>query len=400
MATYTPFGANGFSASTEVVYFDYLVYALGSHLPPPINLWSTVQRSKAQTNGAQQLGASLNELSMPQTKGSKAEGVKWLRDAQEKIRDAESVLVIGAGALGVREWAREGRGGCGRLTPCAAEYASDIAWTYGTAVSEPRWAGHQGVPTPKRVTLLSSSSRILPRFQPWMHEEGVRSLQTLGVDVMTGTRADLSTLGDASSLTRQKVQTLDGRQIEADVVVSARQRSDGQLLKQDATHLRQLFCTGQRPNTDYLQVFGDVLDPKTGMASVNAFMQLRQRHTTAKDSVEPHIFVVGDAADAFGALNAGHTAWDQAGVAARNIAKLIGAQEGRVSAEQSKDVKWLQARLEEYHAEPHRIKVSVGLDRAIRESAGEHSIIESGTEDLNAASLWIRRGLDTSDMTV
>ena len=103
MATYTPIGANGFSASTEVVYFDYLVYALGSHLPPPINLWSTVQRSKAQTNGAQQLGASLNELSMPQTKGSKAEGVKWLRDAQDKIRDAESVLVIGAGALGVRE---------------------------------------------------------------------------------------------------------------------------------------------------------------------------------------------------------------------------------------------------------------------------------------------------------
>ena len=94
-------------------------------------------------------------------------------------------------------------------------------------MSEPRWAGHQGVPTLKRVTLLSSSPRILPRFQPWMHEEGVRSLQTLGVDVMTGTRADLSTLGDTSSLTRRTVQTLDGRQIEADVVVSAGQRSKG-----------------------------------------------------------------------------------------------------------------------------------------------------------------------------
>ena len=136
------------------------------------------------------------------------------------------------------------------------------------------------------------------------------------------------------------------------------------------------------------------------MASVNACMQLKQRHTTAEDTVKPHIFVVGDAADAFGALNAGHTAWVQAGVAARNIAKLIAAQEGRVSAEQSKNVTWLQAPLDEYHAEPHRIKVSVGLDRAIRENAGEHSIIENGIEDLNAASLWIRRGLDTSDMTV
>jgi hypothetical protein len=41
------------------------------------------------------------------------------------------------------------------------------------------------------------------------------------------------------------------------------------------------------------------------------------------DSPHPHIFVIGDAADAFGALNAGHTAWTQAEVAARNIVKLI-----------------------------------------------------------------------------
>jgi hypothetical protein len=37
----------------------------------------------------------------------------------------------------------------------------------------------------------------------------------------------------------------------------------------------------------------------------------------------PHIFVVGDAADAFGALKAGHTAYFQAEVAARNIVRLI-----------------------------------------------------------------------------
>src|SRR5258708_7505913 len=37
----------------------------------------------------------------------------------------------------------------------------------------------------------------------------------------------------------------------------------------------------------------------------------------------PHIFVVGDAADAFGALNAGHTAWAQAEVASRNVVRMI-----------------------------------------------------------------------------
>lgn len=37
----------------------------------------------------------------------------------------------------------------------------------------------------------------------------------------------------------------------------------------------------------------------------------------------PNVFVIGDAADAFGAINAGHTAWDQATVAGQNILALI-----------------------------------------------------------------------------
>ena len=36
-----------------------------------------------------------------------------------------------------------------------------------------------------------------------------------------------------------------------------------------------------------------------------------------------HVFVVGDAADAFGAINAGHNAFFQGEVAAQNILKLI-----------------------------------------------------------------------------
>lgn len=40
----------------------------------------------------------------------------------------------------------------------------------------------------------------------------------------------------------------------------------------------------------------------------------------------PNIFVIGDAADAFGALKAGHTAWTQAEVAARNICRIIASR--------------------------------------------------------------------------
>ena len=37
----------------------------------------------------------------------------------------------------------------------------------------------------------------------------------------------------------------------------------------------------------------------------------------------PHIFAIGDAADSFGAINAGHNAYFQADIAAKNILKLV-----------------------------------------------------------------------------
>jgi apoptosis-inducing factor 2 len=40
----------------------------------------------------------------------------------------------------------------------------------------------------------------------------------------------------------------------------------------------------------------------------------------------PHLFCIGDAADAFGALKAGHTAYYQAEVAARNVIRLARAE--------------------------------------------------------------------------
>lgn len=75
-------------------------------------------------------------------------------------------------------------------------------------------------PKPKKVTLLSSSPRILPRFQPWMHEEGVKQLNELGVEVITSSRADMNTLSDTKSRQKRTIRTLNGREIEAEVVVS------------------------------------------------------------------------------------------------------------------------------------------------------------------------------------
>lgn len=155
-------------------------------------------------------------------------------------------------------------------------------------------------------------------------------------------------------------------------------------------YLKQLFFTGQRPNTAYLQTHGDALDAKTGMAHVTRYLQLSK-----KDNQENlnHIFVVGDAA------NAGHNASSQAGLAVRNIARLVALEEGS-RGEKKNSLSWIDSPLESYEAPPHKIKVSVGFNHYINENNGNHTILTNGHEDLNAPNMWRKRGLDISDMTV
>lgn len=67
--------------------------------------------------------------------------------------------------------------------------------------------------------------------------------------------------------------------------------------------------------------------------------------------VYSHIFAVGDAADAFGAIPAGHNAYAQGNIAAKNVIHLIKNCE-------SKDV---VVELEDYVPGPPSIKVSLGM---------------------------------------
>ena len=100
------------------------------------------------------------------------------------------------------------------------------------------------------------------------------------------------------------------------------------------------------------------------MARVNRHLQLGV-HTPGSDEepqVAPgmeHVFVIGDAADAFGALNAGHTAWTQAEVAVRNICALV-------ERERADDAEAVAKELARYTAPEPNIKVTVGLVRSCR----------------------------------
>jgi len=70
----------------------------------------------------------------------------------------------------------------------------------------------------------------------------------------------------------------------------------------------------------------------------------------------PHIYVVGDAADAFGALKAGHTAWGQAEIAADNVVALIKSTKANKVWSFQQDVQ-----LRNYVPPAPAITVSLGL---------------------------------------
>ena len=81
-----------------------------------------------------------------------------------------------------------------------------------------------------------------------------------------------------------------------------------------------------------------------------------------------HVFAVGDAADAFGAVNAGHNAFFQGEVAARNVVRLVKAAERAAAAESDAEGKGGDGEeeeedltLEKYNPGPPAIKVSLGL---------------------------------------
>ncbi|KAJ7082536.1 hypothetical protein C8R43DRAFT_1092784 [Mycena crocata] len=236
----------------------------------------------------------------------------------------------------------------------------------------------------KAVTLLHSRTRLLPRFDEAMHSEIHQALESASVEVVLGERLDLSAVPDETPGQRT-VRTDTGRKIRADLV---------------------LLCTGQRPNTGFLQELdARTVDIKTGLAHVLPTMQLGVLPSSTADASTlandlagmalqegiavgeeaettpyPHIFVVGDAADAVGAIPAGHNADYQASVAARNILRLVG--EGAEAAAKA------DATLESYTPGQPSIKVTLGLHKNVYQVKGVVGVCKAARDDLSAASMW------------
>lgn len=94
-------------AKEELLHFDYAIYALGSHLPSPIELWGShdtdYPSSEQEVAGSDIGGAPQCKNYIRPYTGMKQESISRLRSRQRRIEAARQVLVVGGGALGIRK---------------------------------------------------------------------------------------------------------------------------------------------------------------------------------------------------------------------------------------------------------------------------------------------------------
>ena len=225
----------------ETLHFDYCIYSLGAKYPSPINVWThqegifkrepspireaissrethaheinTTAIASTSSTSASGVGAK-GVRETTECTGTKPEGISWMRAAQRRIEETEKILIVGGGALGVRESSPCGRVRVARTTlnrcwgrsilmGAVSEMATDIIATHG--------------PSSKKITLLHSRSHLLNRFEPGMHDQTMKRMKEFGIEVILGSRVDASFINKTEG---GKVRTTDGREVEADLIVS------------------------------------------------------------------------------------------------------------------------------------------------------------------------------------
>lgn len=148
--------------------FDYAVYALGSGMPAPCDVWGEIGRK--QSPG----------------RGTKAGTVEWLANYGDEIKKAKRVIIVGGGALGI-------------------QYATDIKET-----------------TPDvEVTLLHSRDQLLPVYHRQVHDVVIQRFKELGINYSLGDR--VLTWPENPGFVDGKTKTVvteKGKTYEGDIVLA------------------------------------------------------------------------------------------------------------------------------------------------------------------------------------
>jgi NADH dehydrogenase FAD-containing subunit len=207
----------------------------------------------------------------------KPPSVRYLQAYQSGIRSANSVVIIGGGAVGV-------------------QMACDLKELYPE----------------KQVTLVHSREHLMPVYHEGLSNLIKARFVELGVNLVTGSRVVVPPGGFPNHGGKPfDIQLQDGRTLSAEFAIQA---------------------TGQTPNNQFLAGLESeqssssspspsesLVNPRNGFVRVLPTMQFR-------DPRYPHLFAVGDIADS-GAHKAARPGAVQAAVAARNIAALVAGGE-------------------------------------------------------------------------
>jgi NADH dehydrogenase FAD-containing subunit len=223
--------------------FEYLVVATGTLLSQPCGMQSD----------------------------DKPGGVAYLRQHQQQVKQANSIVIAGGGAAGV-------------------QMACDIKEMFPAKI----------------VTVVQSRDQLMPAFNRKLHDIIAQRFADLGINFLTGRRVRIPQTQTPGSPQPTDVELSDGTRIPADLVIAA---------------------TGQKANNALISRLPpsngeSLLNPANGMIRVRPTLQFA-------DQKYSNLFAVGDIADT-GAHKAARPGMVQAGVVASNIVAMI---EGRACEE-------------------------------------------------------------------
>jgi NADH dehydrogenase FAD-containing subunit len=207
--------------------------------------------------------------------GEKLDGMAVFRDMQKEIQEAQNLVVVGGGAVGV-------------------ELASDVKSKYPE----------------KNVTLVHSRDKLLHTFGPKLHEYALEKMEELGIKVHLGQRVELEEGVESPS----KVTLKDGSTVHCDLLVSRRIPSTGCHYRPSNTSYK-IKCTGQRPASGILSSLSPSSISDSGTIQVKPTLQIA-------DPDYPNIYAFGDVA-ATGGPRMGRAATFQASTVAKNILRSI-----------------------------------------------------------------------------
>ena len=84
-----------FDGQEETIEFAYCIYALGSGMPNPVNVWNEFPIAPMRN--------VIRACNYEHGLGTKKGGMRWMERKAIQLSKAQRVLIVGGGALGIRE---------------------------------------------------------------------------------------------------------------------------------------------------------------------------------------------------------------------------------------------------------------------------------------------------------